>query len=31
MGGTQSMYGTDEKCIKYFGWETWREATTWKT
>jgi len=25
MGGICSKHGRHEKCIKYFGWNTWRE------
>jgi len=26
MGGTCSTNGTDENCIQYFSWKTWREG-----
>jgi hypothetical protein len=30
MGRACSTHGIDEKNIKYFGWEIWREETTLK-
>jgi hypothetical protein len=30
IGGAISTDGRDEKCIQYFGWNPWREETTWK-
>jgi hypothetical protein len=31
MGGACGTDGRDEEFIKYFGWKTRREETTWKT
>jgi hypothetical protein len=29
--GTCSTYGGEENCGEGFGWETWRNETTWMT